>query len=521
MKTIAERVKSKYSRNSQEELLEVIAQLMLKNDKLTHKLFGSARERYVGDPEGATLLFDEAEELSATAEEICESGSSEKVPNSDRKNKPRGKRKPLPENLPRVEKILDLTEEEKRCAIHHIDLVKIGEQHSEKLEIEPAKAYIEDTITYRYKCPCCDDIKVMRAPRPPDLIPKSFASAGLLAFIVTQKYEDGLPLCRQEKIFERADIDLNRTTMARWMIKLGEAVSPLINLLHEDLINSPVIHMDETYLQVLNEPNRPAASKSYMWTMARCSDSPIVLYKYFDNRSKRAAAELLVDFKGTLVTDAYKVYDSLQSCLGYTLAGCWAHARRKFFEVEKFAKKSLSGSTKPLASTALIFIRKLYAIEADIKEFSPELKLATRQKKSVPILEEFHNWLVLNRDEVVPKSPTGKAINYTLSIWGKLVEFSRDGCVPIDNNYMERHIRPFAIGRKAWMFAAVPAGAHASANLYSLVESAKANRIQPFDYLKLIFKELPKVTMLEEYEALLPYNASKNFPLRPYNPSKK
>jgi transposase len=520
MKTIAERVKSKYSRSSQEELLEVIAQLMLKNDKLTHKLFGSARERYVGDPEGATLLFDEAEELMASAEDFNKDEVAENDSRSDKPKKARGKRKPLPEDLPRVERIFDLADSEKRCPIHEVDLVKIGELHSEKLEIEPAKAYIEDTITYRYKCPCCDDLKVISAPRPPDPIPKSFASAGLLAYIVTQKYEDGLPLCRQEKIFERADIDLSRTTMARWMIALGDLVLPLTNLLHEDLIHSPVIHMDETHLQVLNEPNRPPESRSYMWTMARSGESPIVLYKYFDNRSKRAAAELLVDYKGTLVADAYKVYDSLQTTLGFTLAGCWAHARRKFFEVEKFAKKSLSGSAKPLASAALVFIRKLYAIETEIKDFSPEQKLAARQEKSVPILDKFQDWLTLHRDEVVPKSPTGKAIQYTQSIWEKLTEFTRNGSVPMDNNFMEGHIRPFAMGRKAWMFAAVPAGAHASASLYSLVESAKANRIQPFDYLKLIFKELPKATTLEEYEALLPYNAKNNFPLRPYTPTK-
>ena len=521
MKTIAERIKSKYSRSSPEELLEVIAQLMLKNDKLTHKLFGSMRERYVGVPEGTALLFDEAEELIASAEQEDKTETPEKSPSSDKGKKPRGKRKPLPEGLPRVERILDLLENDKCCPIHQVDLVKFGEEHSEKLEIEPAKAYIEDTITFRYKCPCCDDFKVYSAPKPADPIPKSFASAGLLAHVVTQKYEDGLPLARQERIFERADIDLNRTSMARWMIQLGVLVSPLVNLLHEDLVNSPVIHMDETHLQVLNEPNRPAESRSYMWTMARSGEAPIILYHYYDNRSKRAAAELLVDFKGTLVTDAYKVYDSLQSSLGYTLAGCWAHARRRFFEVEKFAKKSLSGTAKPIASTALVFIRKLYAIEAETKDLSPELRLKERQEKSVPILERFHDWLTLHRDEVVPKSPTGKAINYTLSIWSKLGEFSRNGSVPMDNNYMERHIRPFTIGRKAWMFSAVPAGAHASANLYSLIESAKANKIQPFDYLKLIFKELPNVTTLEEYEALLPYNASRHFSLRTYNPSKK
>jgi transposase len=515
---ITEVITKKYSGCSEKELLDVIAKLTVQNNRLALFLFGSRKERYAPDPEGMMLLFNEAEEILETAAPE-EDGAQTEKPGSDGKKKPRGKRKPLPDYLPRVQKIFDLPETEKSCPVHQVGLVKIGEECSEKLEIEPAKVYVVENITLRYKCPCCEGLKVVSAEKPADPIPKSFATPGLLAYVATQKYVDGLPLARLERIFERAGIELDRTTLARWMIRAANLALPLVALMHDDIINSPVVNADETHTQVLNEPNKTPESRSYMWCLARAGSEPIILYRYYDNRSNSAAADRLRDFGGTLVVDAYKVYGSLQDILNYTIAGCFAHARRRFWEAEKFAKKA-SPKAKPLASEALAFIKKLYAIEKRIKGWSAEDILKERQKESVPILEKFLSWLEQQKDQLPPKSPTGKAISYALSNWDKLIQFSRDGRVPIDNNYMELHIRPFAVGRKAWLFSATQAGAHASATLYSLVESAKANGIEPFDYLNLIFKELPSAKELHQLEKLLPYKAAQHYQLKPYNPSR-
>ncbi|WP_141733942.1 IS66 family transposase [Oligoflexus tunisiensis] len=515
-----ETIKSKYSGRSEEELLEIIAGLTIKYNRLATYLFGSRKERFIADPEGMRLLFNEPEEILETAEsDLVQEIKQEQT--SEPEKKLRGKRRPLPDHLPRVQKIMDLPDNEKSCSIHQVALVKIGDETVEKLEVEPAKAYVVQLITPRYKCPCCEDVKIFSAEKPLDPIPKSFATPGLLAYIATQKYVDGLPLSRQERIFERASIELDRTTMARWMIKAAELAAPLVSLLHDDLIASPVIHADETHLQVLREPNKTPESKSYMWCLARSGPEPIILYRYYDNRSKRAAADLLRDFNGYLVADAYKVYESLQNILNYNISGCFAHARRRFWEAEKFAKRADPKAERPLASDALAFIKRLYGVEERIKDKAADEKLSARQSESVPVLHRFLEWLEVQRNAVPPNSPIGKAVNYALSNWENLAAFARDGRLPIDNNFMEAHIRPFTLGRKAWLFAAVQAGANASANLYSLVESAKANRIDPFDYLNLIFKELPAAKNLAQLEMLLPHRAAHHYPLRPYNPSKK
>lgn len=513
-------IHSKYSGCSQEELLEVIAKLSAENSRLLAYSFGSRRERYVPDPEGMPLLFNEAEELAGSTSEVVEIESDEETDSTKREKKPRGKRKPLPLELPRVQRIVDLPDEEKRCPVHDVDKVKIGEEHREKLELQPAKAFVADYVIYRYKCPCCDDLIVTHGAIPSDPIPKSFASPSLLAYVASQKYADGLPLARQEAIFSRYGIELNRTTLARWMIKLGELVSPLISLLHDDLLVSEVVHADETHVQVLKEPNKRPESQSYMWCLARSGSSPIVFFRYYDNRSKRAAADLLSGFKGVLVADAYKVYDSLQATSDFTLSGCFAHARRRFVEAEKFGK-NLSLSERALAPQALVLIKKLYALEKKFKSLDPEQKLEQRKAFSVPILQRLHEWMLAKKDDVLPRSLIGKAIHYALSQWEKLTVFCRDGRVPIDNNFLESHIKPFAVGRNAWMFSAVQAGANASANLYTLVESAKANGIEPYGYLELIIKELSSSTTLEQLEKLLPHFAAKHYSLRPHLPSKK
>jgi len=254
--------------------------------------------------------------------------------------------------------------------------------------------------------------------------------------------------------------------------------------------------------------------------MARNSEHPIILFNYEPHRSKKAALNLLPGFNGTLLCDGYKVYPSLRTDIPIKIAGCMAHVRRKFWLAEKIIKKEAKQTTPILASKALAWIKKLYAIEKEIKHREPEDILRVRQARSLPLMQEFKAWLDGIEQRILPSSPTGKAVSYALGQWDFLLEFTKNPAVVLDNNYVEAHIRPFVVGRNAWMFSATPMGAHASAALYSLVETAKANGIDPHDYLTLIFKELPLSPDLESLEKLLPYEAKKHFPLKQFVASK-
>jgi transposase len=308
------------------------------------------------------------------------------------------------------------------------------------------------------------------------------------------------------------------------MLKMGGLIKPLVNLMHEDLLATPVLHMDETTAQVLGEPERPPEARSYMWCMARQGTHSIIYFQYYPTRSKSAALDLLQDYKGTLVCDGYKVYDSVGRSLECKVAACLAHIRRKFWQAEKTAKKKPKRSqkeakkgTKIMASQALSYIKKLYAIEDEIKDRPPDAILAARQELSIPTLEEFFAWLQKMESSTLPSSPTGKAVRHALDQWTKLLTYAADGSVPIDNNYLESHIRPFVIGRNNWLFSQSTAGAHSSAALYSLVETAKANETDPFDYLSLIFKELPRSLTVEKLEILLPHKAKEHYHLRTWS----
>ena len=510
-------VKEKYSGLSENSLLEIIAKLTGEISTLRIMLFSTKRERFQPDPDGQPALFDEVEKIISEPDADAEENEKDETEVSAHR-RARGKRKPLPADLPRFRHEIDLPESEKICPLHGMPLEKIGEEVIEKLDIVPAKVFVEEQVIFKYKCPCCEG-NITEASRNLDPIPKSFAAPGLLAYIATAKYTDGLPLYRLERIFQRYGIDLSRTTMARWMLAMGELIQPLINLMHEDLLTSPVIHGDETRVQVLDEPGRSAQSQSYMWTLARRGDDPIVLFKYYENRSKRSAHDLLNSFKGILICDGYKVYQQIGLVLAFVVAGCMAHVRRKFWHAEKIAKKEAKKTSSIRASEAMSFIRKLYAIEKKIKDKPPDEILAIRQLESVPIMNKFHAWLIEMEAIMLPSSPTGKAVKYALGQWEKLNQFTNNGLIAIDNNFMESHIRPFVVGRKAWMFAATPKGAHASSAIYSLVETAKANGVDPYDYLRLIFKELPMAKTIEDFEKLLPYRAKHRFALNKFQTS--
>lgn len=483
--------------------------LQEKINLLLHHRFGPSSEK--GSQDQIQLLFNEAEQHTQDddqAEPCALSDAHSSAVNPRRRARPG--RNPLPEDLPRVEVIHDLTNGEQTCAHDGTPLQVIGREVSEQLDIIPAQIRVIRHVRLKYACPCCQQT-MKTAPLPAHPIPKSMASAGLLAHIAVAKYADALPLYRQATQFERLGIDLHRATLSNWMVHCGECVQPLINVAWDALRESDYCQMDETRVQVLHEPDKAAQSPSFMW-VARGGppESPLILYDYDPTRSARVPERLLEGFSGYLQTDGYTGYGNVQGREAITAVGCFAHARRKFDEAIKAqGKKAKSAPKGSKASKGLHTIQRLYAIETLIKDKAVEERYRIRQEKAKPILEEMRVWLDKSLPQVTPQSALGKALHYLHKQWPKLIRYIDDGRLQIDNNRVENAIRPFALGRKNWLFSNTVKGAKASANLYSLIETAKANGLEPYGYLRHIFTELPKATSLEDIEALLPMNIDK------------
>lgn len=448
-------------------------------------------------------LFDEAEQTAEehkpqTFEEAC-------APASTRRK--RGRR-PIPADLPRVEIVHDLPESEKTCPCGRV-LVRIGEEVSEKLDIVPAKIQVIRHIRPKYACRTCEGVEddgptVKTAPIPPQIIPQGIVTPGLLAHIAVAKYADALPLYRQEDQFMRLGLDISRGTLAGWMIRVAKACDPLIDMMIEEIRSGPIVNMDETTVQVLAEPGRANTTKSYMW-IARggIPEKPVVLFRYHPTRAGSVAAEILGDFKGYLQTDGYSGYEALGEREGLRHLGCLAHVRRKFFEIEKSAGNKAKGGT---AHAVLDLIGKLYSVEhqAEKQKLDSEQIKALRAEKSRPILDKLKALFDARIATTPPKSLLGRAIGYALKLWDRLVVYLEDGRLRPDNNLAENAIRPFAVGRKNWLFSGHPRGADASAAIYSLIETAKANGLEPYRYLRHLFEHLPAATTDAQRKALLP-----------------
>ncbi len=474
---------------------------------LRAKLFDRKSEKSAYNQDQLSI-FNEAEEI--TAEEI--KAAEITVPAHTRK---KGGRRPLPPDLPREEVVHDLPEEEKVCDCG-ADLSRIGEETTEKLDIVPAKACVIKHIRIKYACKSCEGVEseggaVRIAPVPPQLIPQSIATEGLLSYILIAKYADSLPLYRQEKIFERIGVDISRATMANWVIQVGQKCEPLMDLFWREIQSGPLINMDETPVQVLNEPGKSNTSKSYMWVFRGGDvERPALIFRYDPSRSGQFLIKDLEKYTGYIQTDGYAAYNLLGSRDGIVHIGCWAHVRRKFHEVVKAKPK---GSTKKgYADDALTWIGQIYAIEqeADNKELSADERYKLRQEKSVPLLKQIKKWL----DDIAPKTPPqgllGKAVSYALNQWERLERYTLNGLLRPDNNLAENAIRPFVVGRKNWLFSATPEGATASATIYSLIETAKANGLEPYRYLRYMFERLPLAETESDYKALLPQYVDRN-----------
>jgi len=482
-----------------------IEHLREQNALLIQRLFGRKSEQ-TADPDSPQLaMFNEAESLAEAAPEAAPTEAEEEEVVAPIKR--RGKRKPLPAELPRVEVIHELPEHELTCACGCRKQV-IGEETSEQLEIVPMQIRVIRHIRKTYACKGCETAPVT-ADKPTQLIEKSLASPSVLAMLLTTKYVDGLPLHRFEKVLARHGIDLSRQTLARWVIQCGEQLQPLLNLLRDRLLDSPVVHCDETRVQVLKEPDRDPGSQSWMWVQTGGPPGkPVILFDYSTSRAQDVPLRLLEGYRGYLMTDDYAGYNAVAAQEGIERLACWAHARRKFVEAQKVQPKGKTGR----ADIALGMINKLYGIERELKDADNDQRFDGRQQHSHAILAQLKSWLEKTQPQVTAQNALGKAVNYLASNWSRLERYIEAGHLPIDNNAAERAIRPFVIGRKNWLFSDTPKGATASAQLYSLVETAKANGQEPHAWLRHVLERLPLARSVEDYEALLPWNCTPAMP---------
>lgn len=468
-----------------------------------HRLFAARSE--VRHADQRDLFFNEAEMLDRG-----EAVPEEKIGVPAHNRSKRG-RKPLDPALEREIIRHELPEAERTCAHDGSALVEIGVEVSEQLDIVPAKVRVIRHERVKYACPCCDN-SMRIAPVPVKLIPRSLLTEKALAWIATAKYQDGLPLYRQAALIGPLGGHFCRNTLAHNMVRAGMAVQPVINLMRDQLLDAGLLFGDETELQVLKEPGRTAQTKSYLWLQMSGSGPPVCLFTYSPSRSAKTALLLYEGASGALMSDGYAVYDTVASTSGLVHLGCWAHARRAFVEAEAIVPKAIRPPDH-LATRFIAAIGELYAIEAKWREAEPamqtvEERLRLRQAHGVPALARLETLLLTNLHAVTPESKLGRALHYLAGQWSKLVRYVEDGRYPIDNNPGENAIRPFVVGRKNWLFSDTVAGAQASANLYSLIETCKANRVEPYRYLCELFAHLPHAQTVDDIEALLPWNIS-------------
>lgn len=465
------------------------------------KLFDAKSE--VRGTDQKDLFFNEAEASAPVGTPVAEEVLAEiEIPAHTRKK--RG-RKPLDPNLPREIVRHELPESERVCTHDGSALVEIGVEISEQLDIIPQQVRVIQHQRVKYACPCCDQgIKV--TPAPARIIPKGLLTESALAWVVTSKYMDALPLYRQAALLGRFGGDLSRNTLAASIIRVGEAVQPIINLLRDHLLDADLIHADETTIQVLKEHGKKAQTKSYLWAQATGSGPPIRLFGYAPGRGATHAETLYVGIKtgAALMSDGYEVYGGVAAANGLIHLGCWAHARRYFVEAEAVIPKTARKPEQP-ATQFIAAIGELYAVESKARDKSATERQRLRDELSRPVLARIEAMLLKHLHAVVPGSLLGKALHYLSAQWPRLSRYVDNGAWPIDNNLCENAIRPFVIGRRNWLFADTVAGANASANLYSLVETCKANSIDPYAYLISLFRKLPAAQSADDFEALLPW----------------
>ncbi|HHT3956189.1 TPA: IS66 family transposase [Citrobacter freundii] len=457
-------------------------------------------------------LFDEAE-LEADMDALLAQLPDDLPHTAEAKAKPR--QRGFSASLLRERIELTLSDEQKAGA-SKVFFTKVKEE----LQFIPAQLKVLEIWQEKAVFERDGEEVILAANRPVHPLGKCIATPSLLGYIITSKYADGLPLYRLEQMFKRLGQEVSRTSMAHWIIRLDEVFQPLMNLLREEQNNATYLQADETRIQVLKEEGKTAQSDKWMWvTRGGPPGRPSVLFEYDPSRAGSVPVRLLEGFSGILQADGYSGYSQVCKESGLTRIGCWDHARRKFIEATRAAPKgkgkgkdkSKSKASTGLADVALGYIGKLYAIERGQKERSDAERYQARQTRSMPLLAELKTWLDNNVGKVMKGSLTRQAMEYTLGQWPHLVGYCVRGDLHISNILAENAIRPFAVGRKAWLFADSAQGAKASATCYSLLETAKANDLEPSAYINYVLAQIGEADSLEKLEALLPWNV----PLEP------
>jgi transposase len=470
------------------------------------------------------MLFNEVEVLAAieVAEE-AHAARTTKVGAHERKRSPDSGRKAIPEHFPRIPVLHDLPEEQKmctKCPVPH-PLERIGEEIRECYHFEPPKISVEQHIRPTYACTETHEY-VITAPNPPTLLPKTMASPSLLAHLVASKFDFGMPVYRLCRQLQSWGMDcLSPGTAGTWVNTIGgDKVVPLIKLLNEGMFSASFWHMDESYLQVLKSDKAPTSDHFMVVRAAGPPGKRIILYDYIPSRTKEALKQLLLDeegqpYRGKLLTDGLERYDEICAELKLLHFGCWQHARAYYYKARKVSQLP---SARTLADSAIDdHIRQIFAVESQVETLRAEYAQrgdslpsegarAVRQSKSKPVMDKFKEWVDKLLPGTPPNSALGKALAYTTRQWPKLVLHLEHGDVPAHNNFAERQMKQYALGRKAWLFVHDKVGAQASANLFTLVMTCRANEVEPFAYLNYLFEHLPMATTLEALEALLPWN---------------
>jgi transposase len=476
-----------------EQLRQFIAQLQ------RHR-FGARSEKL--DPDQLALTLEECEqqltEIEAAQDEAAKEAAVPRPPRPPRKVN----RGALPEHLPREEVLVDLAD--KSCPCCRGALHKIGEDRSERLDVVPARLRVVVTVQPKYACRTCEET-IVQAPAPPRLIAGGLPTDALVAHVAVAKYADHLPLYRQAQIFARQGILLDRSTLADWMGMAAFALRPLHQRLLTLLKGSARLFADETTAPVL-DPGRGRTKSGKLWCYA-CDDRPFggsappcVAYVYAPDRKAIRPAAHLAGFEGILQVDGYAAYPAAAGSK-ITLAFCWAHVRRNFYELHV----GKSAAASPIATEALRRIGQLYAIESEIRGLPPDRRAEIRQARAGPVIADLKQWLEATWATVSSGSPLGKAIRYALNRWDGLVLFLDDGRVDVDNNPVERAMRPIALGRKNHLFAGSDGGAEHWAILASLIETCKLNAIDPEAYLGWLLGKLAARRRMADLDELLPW----------------
>ena len=457
----------------------------LKIQKLTLELAHLKRLRFGVKSEALTaeqksLFEDDTDQDLAAIEAELETPVPEIRPRTPRI---RAGRQPLPDHLERIE--IRHEPETCTCGQCQSDLVKIGEDISEQLDIEPARFFVIRHIRPQYACRTCETVTA--APVDPAVIDGGMAAPGLLAWVATSKYLDHLPLYRLEQIAARQQVTLARSTLSEWIGRIGFALQPLADRLAELLHQRQSLHADETPVQQL-DPGKGKTKRAYLWAY-RSNDldggPPIAVFDYQTSRSGQHAAAFLDGWQGTLMVDDYAGYKSLFG-KGVTEQACWAHARRKFFDLDNGTPNG-----HPIAAEVLSRIARLYEIEAQVKGLTPEARKIWRMQNAIPELQRLHVGLTEVRQKAAPGYGLAKACDYLLRRWSSFERYAQTGELPIDNNPVENAIRPIALGKKNWLFAGSERAGKRAAAIQSLLATAKLNGLEPSAWLKSTLEKLP------------------------------